>query len=222
MKNFKKQLKRETLLYFRQPRFIINSVLFFIMMSVFFPLTLSPDSQLLALIAPGIIWIGLLLSTLLSLEQLFQQDFDVGVLEQWAISAPSLALCVFAKLLLHWILLLIPILLFCPILALLFQFSTHELLYLMITLILGSPALVALGALASSFGLSLDQRGTLMALILFTLALPIIIFGASTFEAIRSNLHLGPYFAILSALSILAFAFLPFIIAAIIRIKLAE
>lgn len=219
---FCRQLQREGLLYCRQPRLVINSLLFFIMIAVFLPLTMPADPVLLKAIAPGILWIALLVAMLLASEQLFQGDFDSGVLEQFLIAAPSFTLFIAAKILVHWLLIILPVLIFCPLLGLLFHFSLKADLMLMISLVAGSPALIALAALAASFGLSLDQKGTLMGLLLFILALPIMITGSNTFATFLQGFPVSPWLAILTAISLAALVFLPFAISAIIRIKLAD
>ena len=106
---FTKQLSREMLLHLRQLRLIINSCLFFLMIIVFFPLTMTPDTNLLRTIAPGLVWIAMLLAFFLSSERLFQQDYDDGVIEQWLVSGLPISLMVGSKILIHWLLNLLPI-----------------------------------------------------------------------------------------------------------------
>ena len=94
---FHRQLSREIRLHLRQLRLIINSCLFFLMIVVFFPLTMTPDVALLRTIAPGLVWIAMLLALFLSAERLFQQDYDDGVIEQWLVSGYPISLLVSAK-----------------------------------------------------------------------------------------------------------------------------
>jgi len=219
---FLRQLRRDWHSQVRQPGMIINSSLFFIMITVFFPLTMPPDANLLLHIAPGLVWIATLLSMLLAAERLFQQDYDAGVLEQWLVSGNSLALLLSAKLLVQWLLTIIPLLLFCPILALLFGFSAQQVGVLALSLIVGTPALLGLCALAAAFGTGLQQKGVFMALILLPLAIPVMVFGSGTVVAALNNEPVSGYLAILLALSIVTISFLPVAIAAVIRINLAE
>jgi heme exporter protein B len=195
---FRQQLARETLLHLRQLRLIVNSCLFFLMIIVFFPLTMTPDVNLLRTIAPGLVWIAMLFALFLSAERLFQQDYDDGVIEQWLVS----------------------MLIFCPFLAILFSLTVHETLVLMLSLICGTPTILLLCALAAAFGTGLQQKGVLMALILLPLTIPVMIFGSGTLIASMQGLPSQGYLALLLAMSILAAAALPFAIAGVIRIGL--
>ena len=116
---FQRQLSRELRLHLRQLRLILNACLFFLMIVVFFPLTMTPDVNLLRTIAPGLVWIAMLLAMFLSSERLFQQDYDEGVIEQWLVSSYPISLLVGAKILIHWLLNLVPMLILCPFLAIL-------------------------------------------------------------------------------------------------------
>lgn len=219
---FKRQLSRELLLHLRQFRLIVNSCLFFLMIVVFFPLTMTPDTQLLRSIAPGLVWIAMLLALLLSAERLFEQDYEDGVIEQWLASGYSISVLVSAKMLVHWILNLVPILIFCPCLALLFMLNRHETFILMFSLMCGTPAILLLCALASAFGAGIHQKGVLMALILFPLTIPIMIFGSGTSVAAMQGLPVEGYIALLLAISIVACSFLPLAVASVIRINLVN
>jgi heme exporter protein B len=219
---FKRQLSREFTLHLRQPRWIINSSLFFLMVTVFFPLTMPPTLDLLRTIAPGIVWIAMLLSMLLSAEQLFQQDYDDGVIEQWLVSGHSICLLLSAKLTIHWLLILIPMLIFCPFLAVLFSLTTHEMIVLMLSLTCGTPAIIFLCALAAAFSTNLQQKGTLMALILLPLTVPIMVFGSGTLTAAMKGLPIAGYVALLLAMSVIFTGFLPFAIAGVFRTSLID
>ncbi|WP_419420645.1 heme exporter protein CcmB [Legionella sp. D16C41] len=216
---FNRQFKRDLLLNMREPRLLINAALFFIMIVVFFPLTIPPDINILKQVIPGIIWIAVLLAMLLAADRLFLQDYEEGLIEQWLTSGYSLTIIISAKLSVHWLLTLLPLLFFCPFLAVFFQFSKLELLTLIVSLIVGTPAILALCSLAAAFSVGLQQKGIFMALILLPLTLPIMIFGSSSLEAITFSQVTGNI-AILLAISLLCICFLPFAIAAIVRISL--
>ncbi|MDI9818583.1 MULTISPECIES: heme exporter protein CcmB [unclassified Legionella] len=216
---FKRQIQREILIHLRQPRLLLYSALFFLMVAVFFPLTMPPDVSIMRTIAPGLVWIAILLALLLSSAGFFQQDYENGVLEQWLISGYPLSLILGAKLLVHWLLGLLPMLLFCPLLALLFNLTFYETIILIISLIAGTPAILFLCGLAASFSAG---RGVLMALILLPLTVPVMVFGSGTLTAAMQGLPVQGYLAILAALSILACGFLPFATAAVIRISLTD
>jgi len=218
---FFSQLSREILLHRRQPRLLLNSCLFFLMIVTFFPLTMSPDRALLHTMAPGIIWIALLLAFFLSSEWLFQQDYDDGVIEQWMTSGYPLSLLVSAKISTHWVATIVPFLFFSPFMAILFKLSAHETLFLMISLLCGTPALLGICALAAAFGTGLQQKGMLMALILLPLTIPVMMFGSGMLDAAMSGLPLNGYIALLLAMSVAAFGLLPFTIAGVMRVGLS-
>ncbi|MCW0218580.1 MAG: heme exporter protein CcmB, partial [Prosthecobacter sp.] len=163
MQLFIRQTCRDGLIQIRQPKLVLHSALFFIMITVFFPLTMPADSQLLLQVAPGLVWIATLLSLLLASERLFQQDYDSGVIEQWLVSPYPLEIFVAAKLLVQWLMCLVPLLIFCPVLALIFGLGWHALLILVASLVFGTPTLLALCALAAAFGSGMQQKGVFMA-----------------------------------------------------------
>ena len=219
---FTQQLERELLMHTRQLRMIVNSSLFFLMIMVFFPLTMPPDAVLLRTILPGLVWIAVLLAILLSSERLFQQDYDDGVIEQWLVSGYPLSGFIVAKVVLHWLSTLLPIVLFCPFLALLFALNVHEMLIVMLSLLCGTPAILFLCALAAAFGSGLRQKGVLMALVLLPLTIPVMIFGSGAITAAMQGLPVLGYLAMLLAMSVVATGFLPFAIAGIARIGFVD
>lgn len=219
---FNQFFKRELLIQVRQVRFLINSCLFFLMILFIFPLTIKPDPLLMKTIAPGLIWMALLLSLLLSAERLFQQDYEQGVMEQWLVSGQSLSVIIGAKIIAHWVFNIIPILFLCPLVALVFALNGWELLVLVLSLLCGTPALLFLCALAASFGVGVNQKGALMALILLPLTLPILIFGSGTLNLTLQGLPISGNCALLLAFSVLCSGFLPPAIAGVIRISHVE
>lgn len=216
---FKRQFHREILLQLRQPRLLLHSSLFFLMVTVFFPLTMPPEVSMMRIVAPGLVWIAMLLSMLISSVSFFQQDYEDGVIEQWIISSYPLSMIVSAKLWVHWLLNVVPMLIFCPFLALLFSLTTHETVVLMVALIVGTPAILFLCGLAAAFSAG---KGVLMALVLLPLTVPIMIFGSGSLSAAMQGFPVTGYIALLAAISLLAVVFLPFAIAAVIRISLAD
>lgn len=219
---YMRQFRREVLLHSRQPRLLLHSSLFFLMVTVFFPLTMPPAVSIMRAVAPGVVWIAMLLAMLLSSVGLFQQDYEDGVIEQWLISGYPLSVIVAAKVTVHWLLNLLPMLIFCPLLALLFNMAWHEMIILIISLIVGTPAILFLCGLAAAFSAGIQQKGVLMALILLPLTVPIMVFGSGTLTAGMQGFPVLGYLAILLAISLLAIGFLPFAMAAVIRISLAD
>lgn len=216
---FYRHCQRELLLHLRQPQWLLHAALFFLMVMVFFPLTMPPEFSLLRRIAPGLIWVATLLALLLASQSLFQQDYDEGILEQWLLSGYPLSRIVFAKLLINWLLILCSLVLFCPLMAVLFHFTVYEMSILMLSFLCGTPVILLLCALAAAFSLGLQQKGVLMALILFPLAIPVMILGSATTTAAMQALPTSGYCALLCAFSILAIGLLPLTIAAVLRIQ---
>ncbi|KGP63194.1 transcriptional regulator [Legionella norrlandica] len=214
-----RQFRREILIQVRQIRYLVNSCLFFLMLLFIFPLTIRPELGLMRMIAPGLIWMAILLSMLLSSERLFQQDYEQGVIEQWLVSGQPLNLIITAKILAHWLVSVAPLLILSPLIALLYSFSISETGVLLVSLICGTPAVLFLCALAAAFGVGVNQRGALMALILLPLTLPILIFGSGTLSVGMQGLPVSGYLALLLAMSLLTIGFLPYAIAGVIRIS---
>lgn len=218
----KRQLYREFIYYCRAPRQIVYGCIFFLMMLAFFPLTISANTNTLRLLAPGLIWIDVLFALFLSAEQLFQHDYDDGVIEQWLISGESMYLWVCAKVFVHWGLNVLSLLCLCPIIGLLLHLTAVETAVLMVSLVCGTPAILFLCALASVFSTGLKQKGILMALIVFPLTIPIMIFGSGALTTAMVGLPVQGYLAILLALSTLAVGFLPFAISAVVSMSLSD
>ena len=217
--SFWHQCTREWHLYLRQPRLIINAALFFLMIVVFFPLTIPADPELLRELAPGLIWIALLFAFFLSGESLFQQEEDDGVLAQWLLSGSPLVIFILAKISIHWALNILALLLLIPFYAMLFGLSNYATLILTCSLICGTPAMIALCTLSATFGLGVKQKSTLMALVLFPLTLPLIIFGSATTTAAMQGQDVSGYLALLSGLSLLSLSLLPLAAAGVIRVS---
>ncbi|MFY7698278.1 MAG: heme exporter protein CcmB [Legionella sp.] len=219
---FQQQFKREVLVQVRQLRSLINTSLFFLMIMFFFPLTLPPAPALLHTIIPGISWIAMLLAMLLSAERIFQQDVDDGVVEQWLVSGQPLAFIVAIKIIAHWILTVLPMLLLSPIIALLFALNLHQTLTIMLSLACGSPAILFLCALAAAFGISLQQKSVLIGLILLPLTIPVMIFGSGAITAALHGLPIKGHLALMSAISLISIGLLPSAIAGVIGITTTD
>lgn len=219
---FTNQFKREWIIQVRQIRTLINSSLFFLMILFVFPLTLNADPSFLKEAAPGIIWMALLLSFLLSAEGLFQHDYEQGVVEQWLISGDSLSVIVAAKITAHWVVTLLPVVCLSPFIALIFSFSPWEWSILLITLLVGSPSILFVCALASVFEVGVNQKGALMALILLPLTLPVLIFASGALNMAIQGLAISAICCLLLAFSMICVCFLPIAIACVLRVSHAE
>lgn len=219
---FKRQLQREFWLHYQAPRQLIYACVFFMLVLVFFPLTISSESAVLRTITPGLIWIDLLFAIFLSSERLFQADYDDGVIEQWLVSGYSIPLLVSTKIWMQWIMSMIPLLLLCPLFGLFLHLSMNEILILMLSLVVGTPALSFLCALASALSAGLKQSGIITALIIFPLTIPIMIFGSGTLFSVMHDQSVNGYISILLAMSLLTTSLLPFAIGSVVKLNLCE
>lgn len=217
MKTFFKLLLREIHLNRRQMNHAFLVCVFFLIILIFFPLTL-PAMMTLRKIAPGFIWVALFFATLLSSERLFQQEYDEGVLEQWVLSRYPLRWFIHAKLWVHWVFCLLPLLALCPIWGLLYSMSSVTIAAAMLGLLCGSPAMLYLCAFSASLQAGFKHKGMLMGLLVLPLAIPILILGSMVIVAAQLGLPTSGYFALLIAISVLAVVFLPEAIANILRL----
>src|ERR1700748_3503635 len=151
---------------------------FFALVATLVPLGVGADLKLLARIAGGVLWVGAVLAALLSLDRLYQGDFDDGGLDLIALSPLSLEQVALAKLLAHWLSTGLPLTLLSPLLALLFGLPGDGTWALFFSLLIGTPAVSAVGAIGASLTLSLKRGGLILPLIILPLLAPVVIFGA--------------------------------------------
>lgn len=215
-------LRRDLLLGFRQPVDTIVPLLFFIVIVALFPLGIQPQSSLLHNIAAGIIWISALLVHLLALERLFHHDFVDGSLEQLLLSPHPLSVLVSAKLIAHWLMTGLPLVLVSPLLALLLQLSWPETKVLIISLALGTPVLTFIGAIGAALTVGLRGRGVLLALLVLPLYIPVLIFAAGSVHNVAIGLSATGALALLGAILALVVPLAPLAIAAALRVGVNE
>ncbi len=219
MSTFRAALSRELLVLWRSPAEIINPLFFFVMVISLFPLAISPKPETLALIAPGVLWVAALLAVMLSLDGLFRRDQESGVLEQLLTSPVMTVVPVTAKLLAHWLLTGLSLVLVSPVLAHMLQLPDRVLGVVMLSLLLGTPALTVIGAIGSALTVGLNRGGILLAVLVLPLYIPVLIFGAGV---IRTAMEGGPVpgvLAILGALLALTASLGPLAVAAGLKIS---
>lgn len=212
----------EWLLFFRDKKTLIYSLGFYLIVALLFPIALSPYPDLLKKCAPGIVWIAALLSSLLALENWLGSDLEENALEQSLLCSFPLSWLIAAKLLAFWLAAALPLLIATPLLAFTLQLSLTELGILLLSLLAGTPALVALGAACKALTLSLRQQGSLLGLLVLPLTLPILILGVNTLIASSLSLPISGSLAFLSAISLLCFCLLPKAIAVVLRWGMEE
>ena len=211
-------IRRECLLTWRNPVEWINPLLFFVLVSLLFPLTTSPRQPIFK---KHWTWRHLgrnLLAVMLSLNKLFQRDYEDGSLEQWLISPFPLSLLVSAKIIAHWIMICIPVLIVTPLIAIFFQLSFSVTKILLLTELLGCPLLILLGGVAVALTVSLRQGGLLLALIALPLYIPPLIFATGAINAAASGFSSAAPISWLAALLSLLVILGPWVIAQILRI----
>ncbi len=211
-------LRRDLMLAWRGRADVLVTLAFFIVVVCLFPFGIGPETNQLRAIAPGVLWVAALLSTLLSLHRLFAQDHADGTLEQLLLSPEPTALWVVAKVSAHWIVTGLPLVVAAPGLALLFDVEQEALGVLTLSLALGSPILALLGAVGAALTLGLRGGGVLLALLVLPLFVPVLIFGAGAVDAHLSGTGAAAQLLLLGGGLLGALALTPFACAAALRI----
>ena len=192
------------------------------MVCALFPLAISPDDDQLRVIAPGVIWVGALLATLLSLDMLFRHDFDEGTLEQLLFSKQSLYLLVLIRVLSYWLFTGLPLVLISPLLAIMLFLPVEAYWTLVLSLLIGTPVLCLIGCFAAALTVSIKKGGLVIALLTLPLFMPVLIFGSSAVVASAQGLPANGQLAMLLAFLVFALLFAPLAAAAAIRISVAD
>ena len=215
--NFLQLICGDLKLAFRQIGDIFSVLFFFIIVVSLFPLGIGADLDLLKKIAAGIIWVAALLSTMLSLNKLFANDFADGSLEQLMLLPVPLSLVVFSKILAHWIISGLPLAIFSPILGIQFNLSGEELWVLILSLLLGTPALSAIGAIGSALTIGLKSSSVLLSLLILPLYIPILIFGSGAIDSAISGMEYSAHLSLILAITLSSLFLSPFAAAMAIR-----
>jgi heme exporter protein B len=213
-------VRRDLLLALRRKSEMLMTLFFFVIVASLFPLGIGADPGLLRKIAPGVLWVGALLASMLSLNRMFAQDYADGTLEQMALSPEPLALFAVAKVFAHWLVSGLPLVLIAPVLGLQFDLDEPTLGVLVLSLLLGTPLLSLVGAIGAALTLGVRGGGLLVSLLTLPLYIPALIFGAGAVEAHVAGLGAGGNLSLLAALLVLAAFFSPLATTAALRIAL--
>jgi heme exporter protein B len=210
---------RDLLLALRRRGDVATALLFFVIVASLFPLAIGAEPNLLREIAPGVIWVAALLSSLLSLRRLFESDHADGTLEQILLGAAPLGVVVLAKAAAHWLASGLPLVAIAPVIAL--QYDLPAALYpvLALSLALGTPVLSLIGAIGAALTLGLRGGGVLLALLVLPLYVPVLILGAGAVEMSAAGSGAEAQLLLLGAALVFAAAFAPWAIAAALRIS---
>lgn len=193
---------------------------FFLLVAVLVPLGVGPEPATLARIAPGILWVGALLACLLSLDRIFALDFEDGSLDLLATAPMPLEGTVAMKALAHWISTGLPLALVSPVLAVLLNLPVEGYPWLLVSLLLGTPALSVIGAFGAALTVGLKRGGLLLSLLVLPLYVPTLIFGAETVKRGAVGMEAATPLLLMAGITAGAVALLPFAAAAAIRVNL--
>ncbi len=213
-------IARDLRLALRSRTELAVQLLFYVIVVSLFPLATSPEKSLLSTMGPGVLWVAALLTSLLSLPRLFAADFADGALEQIALSPYPLVALVFGKIVAHWLATGLPVAVLAPLLGLQYAMDGEALAVLTAALAIGTPILSLLGAIGAALTLGLRASGSLLALLILPLYVPVLIFGAGAVDAARAGLGVDANLSLLGAGLILAIIGAPFAAAAAVRIAL--
>ncbi|NHI00179.1 heme exporter protein CcmB [Oceanimonas doudoroffii] len=219
MHTFTGVVRRELVGALRRRADILNPLWFFVIVITLFPLGVGPEPALLARIAPGIVWVAALLSSLLALERLFRDDYIDGTLEQMMLMPCPLGVVVLAKVLSHWLLTGLPLLLLSPLVAVLLSMDMAGFQGMFWTLLLGTPILSLLGAIGVALTVGIGKGGVLLSLLTLPLYIPVLIFATSAIETAGLGLPYSGQLAILGAMLAGSVTLAPFAIAAALRVS---
>jgi heme exporter protein B len=217
MRHFTAILGRDLLLASRSGGSVLTVVLFFALVVAFMPFAIGPDRALLAQLGPGIVWIAALLALLIGIERLFAADHEDGSLAGMRLAPISLEAIALAKLIAHWLVTALPLIIVTPLLALLFDLDAAAVLRLMLTLLIGTPALTAFSTIGAALTVTLGRGGLLAPVIILPLSVPVIIFGVA---ASAESATAGAALLYLAAFTLLSLVIAPF--AAALALKSAQ
>lgn len=213
-------LARDIRLAFRKRGQLIQPLVFFAIVTTLFPLAISPELSRLREAAPGVLWVGALLSSLLALEFLFRDDAQDGTLEQHVLSGQSLTWLLFAKTVAHWLLTGLPLALMAPVAGLSLGVPAASIGGIVASVAVGSVALSLIGSIGAALTLGVKRSGALLSLLTLPLSMPVLIFGARATElAIKGSPYSAPLY-LLGALAVLGITLAPLAAAAAVRISL--
>ena len=213
-------IARDLRLALRRRADVVAALFFFVIVVSLFPLAVGPDPELLRRLAPGVLWVAALLSTLLTLPRLFADDLRDGSLEQLALAPQALALIVLGKVVAHWLVAGMPLVALAPLLGVEFDLGGEALGMLAASLLIGTPALSGIGAIGAALTLGVRGGGVLLSLLILPLYIPVLIFGAGAVDAALAGLGAQAQLSLLGALTLIAVFVAPWPTAAALRIAL--
>jgi len=214
---FRHMMMRDLRLALRQGMDAAMAVAFFVIAGTLFPLGVGPELNTLARIAAGVIWVTALLAVLLSLDRLFQQDYEDGSLEQLVLAPVPLEVLVLAKVSAHWVITGVLLIAASPLLAVFLNLPAAAYPVLLLAMALGTPSLSLIGAIGAALSLGARRGGVLMAVLVLPLYIPVLIFGVGAADAVATGQSPLPHLLLLGAILAAALPLAPWAAAAALR-----
>ena len=215
-------IKRDILTNSRSLLDLISIVGFMILIIILFPLGLGPIKEKLNIVSNAVIWVGLILAIIPSLEKLLQKDFENGWLDQIATSPAPLEIIMLSKAISYWLIMLIPLIITSPIFAILLDMDFKNIPWLVISISAGSLAISLIGLSGSALILGARRGNILLPILIIPLMTPILIFGVGVNEAIKINESPFGNLFLLLALTLIYLVISPFISALLVRIAIGR
>ncbi|MCH9020607.1 MAG: heme exporter protein CcmB [Proteobacteria bacterium] len=212
-------VRRDLRLALRRGGDSVNVMVFFVIAITLFPFGVGPESNILARIAPGVIWVAALLAAMLSLDRLFRDDYDDGSLELLTLAPLALEFTVLAKCLAHWLTTGLLLAAASPLLALMMNMDADGFAALLAAMLLGTPVLSLVGAIGAALTVSLRRGGVLISLLVLPLFIPVLIFGVGAVAAAVYGLAARPHLMVLGAMLLAALPLCPWAAAAALRLS---
>lgn len=213
-------ISRDFTLAMRRRADVLTTLIFFIMVVSLFPLAVGSEIDMLRKMAPGVVWVAALLASMLSLGRMFSADYLDGTLEQMLLVPQSLSMLVLSKIIAHWMLSGLPLVLIAPVLGLQFDMAGEALLVLVAALLLGTPVLSMIGAIGAALTLGLRGGGVLVSLLVLPLCIPVLIFGTGAVAAVTDGMSAAANLSLLGAFLLMSLLFTPWVAAQALRISM--
>ncbi|MBK5939910.1 heme exporter protein CcmB [Halochromatium roseum] len=214
-------LSRDITLALRRRTDVLTTLFFFIIVVSLFPLGVGSEREQLRMLGPGVVWVAALLASMLALERLFAADYDDGTLEQLLLTGQPLALLVLGKVVAHWLLTGLPLVLIAPLVAMQYHLSSTAIWVMMAALAIGTPVLSLIGAIGAALTLGLRGGGILLSLLILPLYVPVLVYGAGAVSVSAIEIaDTQPYFYLLTAFLMGSSLLAPLAAAAALRISL--
>jgi heme exporter protein B len=213
-------LRRDLLLAYRRRSEVLQPLIFLLVVVSLFPLGVGPSPQKLASMAGGVIWIAALLATVLALDNLFRSDYEDGSIEQWVVTGHPLAVVALAKILVHWLVAGLPLVLASPLLAVWMNLPAEGIGVLALSLAIGTPVLSLVGAIGGALTVSTRRGGQLLSLLVFPLYVPVLIMATSAVSSAVDGLPYNGQLGLIAAGLVAALTLAPFAVAAALRLSM--